>query len=138
MKKFIAILTLLAAAASAQGLSPAQKDADFRYMASLYSTYYAPLAWKTELFQFDALNLKPWLDRVSKTTTDLDFYEICAEYVNSLNDTHDSFILPSDFAASLGFSVDFYDGVLLIDSITRTRLPVGHLPVRHRRRTRLG
>lgn len=128
MKKLVAALILVSAAASAQGLTPAQKEADFRYMASLYSTYYAPLAWKTELFQFDALNLKPWLDRVSKTTTDLDFYEICAEYVNSLNDTHDSFSLPSDFSASLGFSVDLYDGVLLIDSITRTRLPAADYP----------
>src|SRR6058998_535339 len=69
-----------------QGLTPAQKEADFRYLASLYSTYYAPLEWKKQLFGFNALNLKPWLDRVAMTTTDLDFYELCVEYVASLND----------------------------------------------------
>ncbi|MBL0159401.1 MAG: hypothetical protein IPP47_20185 [Bryobacterales bacterium] len=128
MKKLLAILTLWIVAASAQGLTPAQKEADFRYMASLYSTYYAPVTWKAQLFQFNALDLKPWLTRVANTTTDLDFYELCAEYVNSLNDTHDSFVLPSDFNATLGFSVDLYDGVLLFDSISRSRLPVAGYP----------
>ena len=130
MKKLIAVATLVSASctALAQGLTPSQKDADFRYLASLYSTYYAPLDWKKQLFGFDALNIQPWLDRVAKTTTDLDFYELCVEYVSSLNDTHDAFFLPSDFVASLGFSGDIYDGVVLIDSINRAVLPVATYP----------
>ena len=93
MKKLIAVVafTLVSYPAFAQGLTPAQKDSDFRYLASLYSTYYAPLEWKNQLFGFNALNLGPWLDRVAETTTDLDFYELCVEYVASLNDTHDPF-----------------------------------------------
>src|SRR4029453_14058864 len=119
MKKLITILafTLASRAALAQGLTPAQKEADFRYLARLYSTYYAPLDWKKQLFEFKALDLKPWLDRVAKTTTDLDFYELCVEYVAGLNDTHDAFSLTSDFVARLGFGVDIYDGVLLIDTL---------------------
>ena len=130
MKKLLAILafTLASRTASAQGLTPAQKDFDFRYLASLYSTYYAPLDWKNQLFKFNALDLKPWLDRVAKTTTDLDFYELCVEYVASLNDTHDSFVLPSDFVAQLGFGTDIYDGKLLIDTINRTLLPLSTYP----------
>src|ERR1700720_1631883 len=93
----IAVFISVSSAAIAQGLMPSQKDADFRYLASLYSTYYAPLDWKKQLFGFDALDLKPWLDRVAKTTTDLDFYELCVEYIASLNDTHDAFSVPSDF-----------------------------------------
>ena len=130
MKKLITVAVLLSAssAAVAQGLTPSQKDADFRYLASLYSTYYAPLDWKKQVFGFDALNIKPWLDRVAKTTTDLDFYELCVEYVASLNDTHDAFSLPSDFVASLGFIADIYDDVLLIDALNRTALPVAAYP----------
>src|ERR1043166_8019733 len=130
MKRLIMVFafTHFSYSAFAQGLMPARKDADFRYLASLYSTYYAPLDWKNRLFGFNALNLKPWLDRVAKTTTDLDFYELCVEYVASLKDTHDAFSLPSDFVARLGFGVDIYDGLLLIDNLDRPLLPLATYP----------
>ncbi|MBI4904506.1 MAG: hypothetical protein HY820_12770 [Acidobacteria bacterium] len=128
MKKLIACLMIWAASAAAQKLTPAQKDADFRYMVSLYATYYAPIDWKNTLFQVDMLNLKPWLDKVARTTTDLDFYEVCAQYIQALNDTHVNYTLPSNFNATLGFGVDLYDGVLLIDTINRTTLPVATYP----------
>jgi C-terminal processing protease CtpA/Prc len=60
---------------------------------------------------------------VAGTKDDLDFYEVCVDYIASLNDSHIAFILPSNFAATLGFTVDIYDGKVLIDSISRTRLP---------------
>ena len=130
MKTLILSLILISASSAvhAQNLTPAQKEADFRYLASLYSTYYAPIDWKKQLFNFDALAIQPWLDRVAQTKTDLDFYEVCVAYVAGLNDTHDSFTLPSDFVARLGFTTDVYDGVLLIDSINRTALPVKDYP----------
>ncbi len=128
MRKQIVFLTFGVASLAAQNLTPSQKDADFRYLVSLYATYYAPLNWKNQLFQFDALNIKPWLARVSATTSDLDFYEVEAAYISSLNDTHVQFTLPSDFAAQLGFGVDIYDGALLIDTINRALLPVGQYP----------
>jgi hypothetical protein len=128
MRKRIACLTLLAGSLAAQNLTPSQKDADFRYLVSLYATYYAPLTWKNQVFQFDALNIKPWLAKVAATTSDLDFYEVEAAYISSLNDTHVQFTLPSDFAAQLGFGVDIYDGALLIDTISRTLLPSAQYP----------
>src|SRR5664279_3532557 len=110
MKPLILSLILISASSAvyAQNLTPAQKESDFRYLASMYSTYYAPVDWKKELFTFDVLDIKPWLDKVAQTQTDLDFYEVCVAYVASLNDTHDSFTLPSDCFANLGFSVDIY------------------------------
>lgn len=130
MKTLALSLILLSASSAvhAQNLTAAQKEADFRYLASQFSTYYAPLDWKKQAFQFDAMSIKPWLDRVAQTATDLDFYEVCVAYVNSLNDTHSSFSLPSDFSATLGFTTDIYDGVLLIDSINRTTLPANNFP----------
>src|SRR5207247_8207489 len=102
--------------------------ADFRYLVSLYATYYAPLTWKNQLFQFDALDIKPWVAKVAATTSDLDFYEVEAAYISSLNDTHVQFTLPSDFAAQLGFGVDIYNGVPLIDTISRVLLPASRYP----------
>jgi hypothetical protein len=130
MKTLILSIILVSASSAvhAQNLTPAQKEADFRYLASMYSTYYAPIDWKKQLLQFDALAIQPWLDRVAQTRTDLDFYEVCVAYVAGLHDTHDSFSLPSDFVARLGFTTDVYDGVLLIDSINRTILPVKDYP----------
>ncbi len=130
MKTLILSLILISASSAVHGqnLTPVQKDADFRYLASLYSTYYAPIDWKKQLFNFDALAITPWLDQVAQTKTDLDFYEVCVAYVASLHDTHDHFSMWSDFFATLGFSVDMYDGVLLIDSINRTQLPTKDYP----------
>src|SRR3974377_2200405 len=108
MRKLFLITTVLAVSAVAQNLTPAQKDADFRYLASLFSTYYAPADGKTQLFGVDVLNIQPWLDKVAKTQTDLDFYEVCVDYVASLNDSHDRFSMTSDFIARLGFPTDVY------------------------------
>jgi peptidase S41-like protein/PDZ domain-containing protein len=130
MRKSALAFALISAASllPAQNLTPAQKDADFRYLASLYAVYYAPADWKLQLFNFNVLDIQPWLDRVAQTKTDLDFYEVCVEYVAGLNDTHDHFTLPSDFSATLGFTTDIYDGVLLIDALNRTQLPLANYP----------
>src|SRR5436190_1255784 len=68
MSKLIATILLISASGvtGAQHLTPAQKQADLWYLASLFATYYAPLDWKKQLFGFDALDLAPWLDRAAK------------------------------------------------------------------------
>ena len=112
----------------AQSLTPAQKESDFRYLASLFATYYAPYEWKQQFLGFDTLKITPWLNRVAATQTDLDFYEVCVDYVASLNDTHDHFSLPSDFIARLPITVDVYDGKVLIETINRSLLPASDYP----------
>ena len=59
MRKILASLWLIGACfgARAQNLTAAQKDSDLRYLASLYSTYYAPADWKKQLFGFDLLDV---------------------------------------------------------------------------------
>src|SRR5579864_4042615 len=122
------MITMACTAAWGQSLTPSQKESDFRYLASLFATYYAPYEWKMELLGVDTENIQPWLDRVAATQTDLDFYEVCVEYVASLNDTHDHFSLPSDFVARLPITVDVYDGKVLIETITRSLLPAADYP----------
>lgn len=129
MKRFsIALLVCISITPAFAQLTAEQKDADFRVLAGLYAKQYAPYEWKRQVFGVELLDIRPWLDRVAKTKDDLDFYEICVEYVAGLNDTHDSFSLPSDFVASLGFTVDLYEGSVLIDSVNRTRLPLRDYP----------
>jgi hypothetical protein len=117
-----ALLTVSAGVLPAQ-LLPEQRVFDFQNLAALYAKRYAPADWKRLAFGVDILDTKPWLDRVRAARDDLEFFEIEAEYVASLQDTHSYFYMTSNFNANLGITLDIYDGKVLIDSINRTRLP---------------
>jgi Peptidase family S41 len=123
----LVLFALMADVATAQ-LTVEQKVADFQNIAGLYAKRYAPYEWKRDIFGFDLLNAAPWIDKILTTKDDLDFYEVLSEYVSKLNDAHDVYILPANFQATLNFSVDIYDGKLLVDSINRTRLPATEFP----------
>jgi hypothetical protein len=45
-----------------------------------------------------------------------------------LEDTHSSYTAPGTASADLSFSVDIYDGKVLIESIDHLRLPVAEYP----------
>src|SRR5262245_61463551 len=94
-----------------------QKVSDFLQLAGTYAKHYAPYEWKRDAIGFDLYNVQPWVAQVRASTDDIEFYDICVRYVASLQDSHDEFILPSDFAADLHFYVDIYDGKALIDQI---------------------
>ncbi|MBI4877628.1 MAG: hypothetical protein HY822_23600 [Acidobacteria bacterium] len=124
----LAVLGTCAAASSPAQMTREQRIADFQQLASLYAKNYAPYEWKKDALKFDLLDLGPWLQRAERSRDDLEFYDLCIEYVASLNDAHDGFYLPSAFTASLGFSADIYDDKVLIDSINRTLLPLKDFP----------
>lgn len=63
-----------------------------------------------------------------ESQSDLEFFEICAEYVASLQDTHSQFEMPSDFTADLNVATDICDGKVLIESINRLALPASQFP----------
>jgi hypothetical protein len=90
---------------------------DFKALVGLYNKNYGPYDWKKEVFNFDLLQIQPWLDQVANSTSDLAFYDICVKYVASLHDSHDEFILPSEYEAFLPLTADIYDQRVLIDSI---------------------
>ncbi len=109
-------------------LSPQQKVDDFRSLVSLYNKQYAPYEWKRDNFGFDLLDTRSWIAEIERSSSDLEYYEILGRYVASLRDSHARYIAPSNFSASLGFTVDIYDGRVLIDSINRVRLPLARFP----------
>ena len=125
------ILVLVALAASTlraqEALTSKQRIADLEQLAALYAKNYAPYEWKRDVLGFDLLRLTPWLQRIHHSD-DLDFQEALIEYVASLNDAHDLVAFPTTFFASLGFTVDIYDGKVLIDSINRILLPLADFP----------
>ena len=109
-------------------LTQSQKIADFTALAALYDKNYGPYEWKRDVIGFDLLNLTPWLTQVNASKDDLSFYDVCVRYVASLQDSHDEFILNDDFEAYLPFTVDIYDGKVLVDFIDRTLLPARTYP----------
>ena len=88
----------------------------------MFAKNYAPYEWKRDVIGFDLYRLTPWLQRVHHAD-DLDFQDALIEYVASLNDAHSGISFPSNFSASLAFTVDIYDGKVLIDSVNRLLLP---------------
>jgi hypothetical protein len=114
--RFPLVLVCLAVQGYAQ-LLPEQKLLDFQQLAALYAKQYAPYEWKRDALGVDLFQIGPWLTRVRNTKTDIEYYEICAEYVAQLNDAHSQLFLPTDFQADLLFEVDLYDGKALIDFI---------------------
>lgn len=121
-------LLLLVVPAGFSQLTQDQKVADFLQLAGLYAKNYAPYEWKRDVIGFDLYNVQPWLDQIQNSPDDIEFYDICVRYVASLQDSHDEFTLPSDFTADLHFTVDIYDGKVLIDSIDRGYLKAAAFP----------
>ncbi|HYL78615.1 MAG TPA: S41 family peptidase [Bryobacteraceae bacterium] len=129
MKRIIVSLLFLGVASTAFGqLTQAQKVADFTALAALYDKNYEPYEFKRDVIGFDLLNLTPWLAQVNATKDDLSFYDVCVRYVASLKDSHDEFILNANFEAFLPFTVDIYDGKVLVDFIDRISLPSKNFP----------
>jgi Peptidase family S41 len=124
----VAVMASVMTAPAAAQLTKKQKIHDFENLAALYAKRYAPYEWKKELLGFDLFDLRPWLTQIRQSRDDLTFFEILLRYVANLHDTHSSFAMPSSFRADLGFTVDIYDGRVVIDSINRTRLPLAQYP----------
>ncbi len=123
-----AVLFCLGISLSFGQLTTDQKVADFEATAGLFSKGYGPLDWKKKLENFDVRDTPSWAAKVRATRNDIEFFEVMTAYLNRLNDAHSGYFMPSTFAARLNFSVDIYEGKLLVDFINRTRLPASEYP----------
>jgi len=128
MRIIACLLAFIACLPCRADLTAEQKIADLVQLASLYGKNYGPYEWKRVAFNFDALDLRPWVERARQTRNDLEFIDLCFEYLSKMDDAHVSYTFPSSFSASLGFSVDIYDGKVLIDGLNRTLLPAARYP----------
>lgn len=98
-------------------------------MVNQFAKRYVAADWKKKIYGFDLLNTKPYLDRIAATTNDLDFYDVCVDYVAQFHDGgHVYFEVPSDFLADTGIRVDTFDGKPLVYAINRTALPAAKFP----------
>ena len=129
MKRLLmALATVLCAPACFAQLTHQQKLDDFMSLVALYNKQYAPYEWKVQAFDFDLLQLQPWLAEVNSSHDDLTFYDISVRYIASLQDSHDFYVVPSFYEAWLPILADRYDGKVLIDFIDRIALPQAAYP----------
>ena len=105
-----------------------QRSVDFQQLAALIAKRYSFVEWKQAALNYDALDLQPWLARIRAAKDDLEFYEICTEYIAKLQDGHSGFSTPSTFIANLNFGVDLIENKIIVDSISRTALPATTFP----------
>ena len=131
MYRFVLVAMLsgicVATPGAQEALTTKQRESDLVQLASIYAKQYAPYEWKRDVIGFDLYRLTPWLQTIHNAD-DLDFQEALIDYVASLNDAHAFISFPSNFSASLGFTVDIYDGKVLIDSVNRVLLPAAQYP----------
>lgn len=126
------MMRLLAIAALAVPLAAQmtvdQRVHEFQALAGLYAKRYGPANWKIQALGVNIFELKPWMDRVRAAKNDLDYFEICAEFVASLRDGHSRFAMQSSFSADLGIFTDLYEGKVLVESVNRVRYPLNQFP----------
>jgi len=125
---FAMILLAVSATIAHAQLTADQRVADLTQLANLYAKNYGPYEWKRDALKSDLLVLTPWLERARNATDDLDYQDLLIEYIASLNDAHDLVAFPTTFFARLPFTIDIYDGKVLIDSISRADMPVQKYP----------
>jgi hypothetical protein len=70
-----------------------------------------PVGLEESVIQFQCAGSQPWLIALRETTTDLDFYELCVEYVASLNDTARRVPCPPISSPDSGLPPTFMTGV---------------------------
>jgi hypothetical protein len=124
--RFLFLYPFLAGVCLAQ-LTTFQRVSDFQQLVAQYGKRYAPYEWKRIAVRYDGMNMRPWLDRVNQSTSDLDFMEICMEYVARYQDSHAGFTINSAYNAQLGFRTDVYDNRVIVDAIDT--LPPGIPPL---------
>ena len=124
----VSLLIVSFASSNYAQLSPYQKSLDFQELVASFDMDYEFLEWKNQAFGFNGLNLSPWLGQLNAGSDDLSYFDAAALYAASFQDSHTVYLTPSTFYALLGFTVDIYDGKVLIDSIDRTTLKASRYP----------
>jgi hypothetical protein len=131
MRSFIFLLLLIGIPLPSYAqLSPRQKADDFLAIVAAYDRLYAPLSLVSQETGFNPLDARPWVERAKATASGAEFYQLCRRYLARFGNTQDTLNLTPGplFGATLGFTINYYDNTLLIDSIDRDAIPETQYP----------
>jgi hypothetical protein len=107
-----------------------QRISDAKTLIAMFEHRYAPVIWKKDFLgiSLDDLSAKLVGEAYRDDMTDEDFYAAMARVSGGVHDTHNWFIIPSNYVASLGFSCDYIDGKVVIEDVDRSVLPEDVFP----------
>jgi Peptidase family S41/PDZ domain len=121
---FAALLLIGGGECARAALSTEQRQADFAELVSIVERSYGPLEWKREHLQLDFKKLvSDYQAQAVAAKGDADFYRVLSRFLSELKDAHVSPMVPSTYRGTLGFTVDYVQGKVLIDSIDPLKLP---------------
>src|SRR5438128_252797 len=115
-------LVLISAPFSHAQMSSDQKSVDFQQLAALFAKRYSFVEWKKLAVNYDILDISNWVERARNSKDDLEYMEVCSEYIANLQDGHTGFHVQSTFFAGLPIEVDYVEDRVVIDVIDRKAL----------------
>lgn len=72
-------------------LTPSQKEADMKWMYSVFDEHYAPLDYKIKRYNLNYEDLKnQYLNRAAATATNEEFYQLMKKFISEFKDAHTS------------------------------------------------
>ncbi len=127
-KLVFACVCFVGFAASGRDLTPAEKKEDIEQLASMIRSNYGPYDLKRAKLGIDLDKLVAQYTKDSETLTNMRFYHLLNQFVAEFKDSHFKSLVQSNFLATLGFTADRINGVVLIDQINRAMLPEEKFP----------
>ncbi len=119
-----ALLVAFSSTQALASLTAEQRLNDFNQLISIVERHYGPLRWKQTTINLDFKRIiAEYHERIRAIKTDAEFYRVLAQFIAEFKDGHVSPIIPSTYAARLGFVSDYIEGRVLIEDINRLRLP---------------
>ncbi len=113
----------------ARSLNKEQKLNDLQELVAVIKGGYGPLEYKKLNFAIDIDKLhQKYIQRISESKNNSAFYYLIVQFVAEFNDSHFGARIPTDHKGTLGFSTDYVDNKVLIESIDRKVLSEADFP----------
>jgi hypothetical protein len=126
---FIFVLFMLPLSLFARPLTQDEMLRDFNQLTSSVRSSYGPLEFKQQEMGISIDELEAaYTKKIEQITSNSDFYYLIVQFVAEFKDSHFSARIPTDHSATLGFSTEWLEGKVIINSMNRGVLPETSFP----------
>ncbi|OFZ30517.1 MAG: hypothetical protein A2622_08955 [Bdellovibrionales bacterium RIFCSPHIGHO2_01_FULL_40_29] len=123
---FVVLFCFTALAAQ---LTVEEKTLDFQQLIGRIKASYGPLEYKKESLGIDIDVLQAhYLRQIQESKSNTEFYYLIAQFVAEFQDSHFAAILPSNKSSVLPFTVEWIQGKVYIDEVTKSLMDSEKFP----------